>query len=212
MVYFKTSIWKKTWWRAYIHYTTFTQLSLFPFHILLPQPFHRTVFQFGKADWDGFQCFLADVPWSLVLSLGPDLAADELSQWINLGMEIYIPLTYLPAIAHRNHFLKKYHLSGTLDSKRLFHEARNRWMLSSNMQTLLLAPFQHSGLVPWTFGGLSIVYLTAISPPFLLSFMDPKFLLLLKIRQTFLLTTLYPTPHSMMRGIYFLPFHLVQPL
>ena len=43
------------------------------------QPFHLTVFQFGKADWDGFQCFLADVPWSLVLSLGPDLAADELS-------------------------------------------------------------------------------------------------------------------------------------
>ena len=43
-------------------------------------------------------------------------------------------------------------------------------------------------------------------------FKDPKFLLLLKIRQTFLVTTLYPTSHSMMRGIYFLPFHLVQPL
>ncbi len=56
------------------------------------QPFHRTVFQFGKADWDGFRCFLADVPWSWILSLGPDLAADELSQWINLGMKIYIPL------------------------------------------------------------------------------------------------------------------------
>ena len=30
------------------------------------------------------------------------------------------------AIAHRNHFLK-YYLSGTLNSKRFFHEARNRW-------------------------------------------------------------------------------------
>ena len=85
-----------------------TQLSLFPF---------RTVFQFGKAEWDGFRCVLADVLCSLVPSLGPDLAADELS----LGMEIYIPSRtyqikahsqtwYTPAcataIAHRNHFLR----------------------------------------------------------------------------------------------------------
>ena len=105
------------------------------------QPFHRTVFQFGKADWDGFRSFVADVPWLTILKLGPDLAADELSQWINLGMEIYIPSRtyqikahsqpwYTPAcaaaIAHRNHFFKKYHLLGTLDSKRLFREARNR--------------------------------------------------------------------------------------
>ena len=85
------------------------------------KPFHRTV-QFGKADWDGFRCFLADVPWSSVLSLGPALAADELSHWMNLGMEIYIPSRtyqirahsqpwYTPAcaaaIAHCNHFVKR---------------------------------------------------------------------------------------------------------
>ena len=68
------------------------------------QPFHRMVFQFGKADWDGFRCFLADVPWSSVQGLGPDLAADELSQWINLGMEIYIPLRTYHIRAHSQHW------------------------------------------------------------------------------------------------------------
>ena len=105
------------------------------------QPFHRTVFQYGRADWDGFRSFLADVPWSFVLSLGPDLAAEELSEWISLGIEIYIPSRtyqirahsqpwYTPecaaAIAHRNHYFKTYHRLGTLDSKCLFHDARNR--------------------------------------------------------------------------------------
>ena len=54
-------------------------------------PFHRTVFQFGKADWDGFCSFLADVPWTSAFSPGPDVAAEEISQWIRTGMGIYIP-------------------------------------------------------------------------------------------------------------------------
>ena len=104
------------------------------------QPFHRTVYQYGRADWDGFRSFLSDVPWSHVLDLGADEAAEELAQWIRLGMDIYIPSRtfqikahsqpwYTPAcaaaIAHRNHFFKLYHQSGSLDSKRRFQKARN---------------------------------------------------------------------------------------
>ena len=42
---------------------------------------HRTVYQYGKADWDGFRDFLNDAPWSYVLSLDPNSASAELNEW-----------------------------------------------------------------------------------------------------------------------------------
>ena len=41
-------------------------------------PIHRTVYQYRKADWDGFQDFLNYIHWSYVLSLDPNSAAAEL--------------------------------------------------------------------------------------------------------------------------------------
>jgi hypothetical protein len=105
------------------------------------QPFHRTVYQFGKADWDGFRSFLADVPWASLFKHGPDRAADEISEWVKLGMGIYIPSrTYqvkahshpwfgpacASAIAHRNHYFKLYNASGSPESKYQFRQASNR--------------------------------------------------------------------------------------
>ena len=53
-------------------------------------PIHRTVYQYGKADWDGFRDFLNDALWSYVLSLDPNSTVAELNEWINVGIDVFI--------------------------------------------------------------------------------------------------------------------------
>ena len=103
-------------------------------------PFHRSVFRYAKADWDGFRSFLADIPLNSIFKRGPSRIAKELSDWITVGMECFIPSKkyqqrpnsqpwFTPecasSIAHRNHFFHNYHQNRTADSKAAFRTARN---------------------------------------------------------------------------------------
>lgn len=54
-------------------------------------PFHRTVHRFSKADWSGFRCFLSQIPWNTVLSKDVGQAAQEVAEWIQIGMSVYVP-------------------------------------------------------------------------------------------------------------------------
>ena len=82
-------------------------------------PFHRKVFWYSKADWDGFRSFISEIPVSDVFKNSSSKIASQVSDWIVDGMECYIPSkTYqlkpnnqpwftpecAAAIAHRNHF------------------------------------------------------------------------------------------------------------
>ena len=82
-------------------------------------PFHRTAFNYTKADWDGFRDHLRDVPWDDIFHGGASKAASEFSEWLQVGVDVYIPNRkyqvkphsspwFTPAcaaaIAHRNHF------------------------------------------------------------------------------------------------------------
>ena len=101
-------------------------------------PYHRTVLRYRDADWDGFRNFLADIP-KAHLSGDPAAAAKELSEWIQVGIETYVPSkTYQvrpatqpwftpecsAAIAHRNHYFHRYQRSMTTTNLRLFRQAR----------------------------------------------------------------------------------------
>ena len=103
-------------------------------------PFHRTVFRYSQADWDGFRSFLSDIPLSYIFSHGSPKIASLLSDWISVGMECYIPSKtfqlkpnsqpwFTPecaaAIAHRNHFFHLYHRNRCDETKAAFRTARN---------------------------------------------------------------------------------------
>ena len=103
-------------------------------------PYHRTVYSYSKADWDGLRDHLRDVPWSDIFSHDTTVAAKELSEWVEIGIDCYIPHRkfqlkphsspwFTPscaaAIAHRNHYFHRYHRDATPDNKKLFNDSRN---------------------------------------------------------------------------------------
>ena len=52
--------------------------SHFPFTFLNPKrdaPFHRTVYDYSRAEWDGFQDYIRDVPREDVFEVGASASA-----------------------------------------------------------------------------------------------------------------------------------------
>ena len=103
-------------------------------------PYHRTVYSYSKADWDGLRDHLRDVPWSDIFSHDTTFAAKELSEWVEIGIDCYIPHRkfqlkphsspwFTPscaaASAHRNHYFHRYHRDATPANKKLFNDSRN---------------------------------------------------------------------------------------
>ena len=103
-------------------------------------PFHRTAFDYTKADWDGFRDHLRDVPWDDIFRGGASKAASEFSEWLQVGVDVYIPNRkyqvkphsspwFTPAcaatIAHRNHFFRLYQCDGSIASRVLYRQASN---------------------------------------------------------------------------------------
>ena len=54
-------------------------------------PFHRIAYNYYRADWDGLCDHLRDVPWEDILKLGASAAASEFCEWIQIGINVYIP-------------------------------------------------------------------------------------------------------------------------
>ena len=81
--------------------------------------FHCIAYDFSCADWDGLCDHLRDVPWEDIFKLGASAAASEFCEWIQVGIDVYIPhrkyqvkphstpwfsAACAAAIVHRNHF------------------------------------------------------------------------------------------------------------
>ena len=118
-------------------------------------PFHRTVYRFSKADWCGFRTFLSQVSENITLSDDVHAAAQELSEWLQIGMKAYIPhRTYqmkphsqpwfspecAAAICQRDHFYHQYKRDSSADNlekyraarkhcKETLHQAKSRYAL-----------------------------------------------------------------------------------
>ena len=91
----------------------------FPSNSKWEGPFHRIAYDYSHADWDGLCDHLRDVPWEDIFKLGASAAACEFCEWVQVGIDVYIPhrkyqvnphssLWFLTicaaAIVHKNHF------------------------------------------------------------------------------------------------------------
>ena len=65
-----------------IHFSSYSQWDA---------PFHRIVYDYSRADWDVLLYHLRDVPWVDILKLGASAAASEFCEWVQVGIDVYIP-------------------------------------------------------------------------------------------------------------------------
>ena len=67
-------------------------------------PFHRIAYDCSRADWDGLRDHLRGVPWEDIFKLGASAAAREFCEWVQVGIDLYIP--------HRKCQVKPHYLHG----------------------------------------------------------------------------------------------------
>ena len=95
----------------------------FPINSKQDTPFHRMAYDYSHADWDGLRDHLRDVPWEDIFKLSASAAASEFCEWVQVGIDVYIPhrkyqvkphaspwlsAACAAAIVHRNHFFHLY--------------------------------------------------------------------------------------------------------
>ena len=54
-------------------------------------PFHCVAYNYSHADWDGLCDHLRDVPWEDISKLSASVAASEFCEWVQVGIDVYIP-------------------------------------------------------------------------------------------------------------------------
>ena len=102
--------------------------------------FHSIAYDYSRADWDGLCDHLRDAPWEDIFKLGASAAASEFCEWVQVGIDVYIPhLKYqvkphsspwfsaacVAAIVHRNHFFHLHQQNKSSESKVKFRQASN---------------------------------------------------------------------------------------
>ena len=63
----------------------------FPTNSQQDAPFYRIANDYSCANWDGLQDHLRDVPREDIFKLGASAAAGEFSEWVQVGIDLYIP-------------------------------------------------------------------------------------------------------------------------
>ena len=63
----------------------------FPINSKQDTLFHRVAYDYSCADWDGLRDHLRDVPLEDVFKIGASVAASEFSDWVQVGIDVYIP-------------------------------------------------------------------------------------------------------------------------
>ena len=63
----------------------------FPTNLQWDAPFHRITYDYSRADWDGLRDHLSDVSWEDILKLVASAAASEFCEWVQAGIDVYIP-------------------------------------------------------------------------------------------------------------------------
>ena len=103
-------------------------------------PFHRIAYDYSCTDWDGLCDHLRDVPWENIFKLSASAAASEFCEWIQVGIDVYIPhrkyqvkphsspwfsAVFAAAIVHRNRFFHLFQKDKSSESKVKFRQASN---------------------------------------------------------------------------------------
>ena len=63
----------------------------FPTNSQQDAPFHCIAYDYSHDDWDGLRDNLRDVPWENIFKLGASTAASEFCEWVQVGIDVYIP-------------------------------------------------------------------------------------------------------------------------
>ena len=94
----------------------------------------------SRLDWDGLCDHLRDVPWEDIFKLGASGAASEFCEWVQVGIDVYIPHKkyevkpqsppWLSAVCtasliHRNHLFRFYQKNKSNASNVKFRQASN---------------------------------------------------------------------------------------
>ena len=113
----------------------------FPINSKQDTSFHCVAYDYSCADWDGLPDHLRDVPWDDIFKLSASAAASEFCEWIQVGIDVYIPhrkyqvkphsspwfsAACAAAIVHRNHFFHFHQQNKSSESKVKFTQASNR--------------------------------------------------------------------------------------
>ena len=112
----------------------------FPTNSQQNAPFYCIAYDYSRADWDGLCDHLRDVPWEDIFKLGASAAASEFCEWVQVGIDVYIPhrkyqvkphsspwfsTAFAAAIIHRNHFFRFYQQHKSSESKVKFGQGNS---------------------------------------------------------------------------------------
>ena len=113
----------------------------FPVSSKQDTPFHHVAYDYSRADWDSLHDHLRDIPWEDIFKLGASAVASEFCEWIQVGIDVYIPhhkyqlkhhsspwfsAACAAAIVHRNYFFRLCQQNKSSESKVKFRQASNR--------------------------------------------------------------------------------------
>ena len=102
--------------------------------------FYHIAYDYSRTDWDGLCDHLRDVPWEDIFKLGASAAASEFCEWVQVGIDVYIPhrkyqvkphsspwfsAACPAAIVHRNHSFHLYQKDKSSNFKVKFRQAGN---------------------------------------------------------------------------------------
>ena len=160
----------------------------FPINSKQDTPFHRMACDYSRADWDGLRDHLRDAPWEDILKLSASAAASEYCEWVQVGIDAYIPhrkyqvkphsstwfsAACAAAIVHRNHFFRLHQQNKSSESKVKFRKlviVAKGFLKLPNLHMLLIQkrPSFPRNLALVTFGELLIMFSTkgkSVIPP-----------------------------------------------
>ena len=91
-------------------------------------------YDYSRADWDGLCDHLRDIPLEDIFKLSASAAASEFCEWVQVGIDVYIPhckyqvkphSSCAAAIVHKNHLFRLFQQNKSSESKVKFRQASN---------------------------------------------------------------------------------------
>ena len=182
----------------------------FPVSSKQDTPFHHVAYDYSRADWDSLHDHLRDIPWEDIFKLGASAVASEFCEWIQVGIDVYIPhhkyqlkhhsspwfsAACAAAIVHRNYFFRLCQQNKSSESKVKFRQASNRCKRVLEAAKLAYATKTKETITSQKLGSRDLwrianSVLKKVNLLYLLYSMDQRCCLLHLIKQNYLLKTL----------------------
>ena len=167
--------------------------------------FHCVAYDYSRADWDGLCDHLRHVPWEHIFKLGASAAASEFCEWVQFGIDVYIPhckyqvkphsspwFSTAYAIVHGNHFFRLHQQNKSSESKVKFRQASNRCKRVLGAAKLAYATKTKESITSQKLGSQDfwrILFSTKVNLLYFLYSTDWRCFLLHLIKQNYLLKT-----------------------